>query len=267
MTIGYPDYGGVNLVKSPQSLVVTGVTGIGAGLPDTHGPFTAVGTSYAINVEPSSDAGFTLPFMTVVITIRDPSGQYVEEIHYDLPCSTVATNCAYLLSGPLDSNEITIQITNQDTVAGNYVIRAYSTNIIRRAHSIQTSAFDSVAYSAGKPPNCDPAKGILGTWYQNPVGAGVSIPFIVPPAPGPVSIGVRADDATNDVSITAAPLISQNGYVGLANGNLLTGRTDANGNFMATVNFPRSAMVFDIQNKGAAAQGISTTIVYDVTSG
>lgn len=267
MSVGFPDFGGTTLIKSPQPIKVTGIVPIAAGATDTYGPIACTGTSYAINIEPSSDAGFTKPFMTVILTIRDVNGLYLEEMHYDLPSSSVPTNCAYLLSGPLNQNNITIQVTNQDTVSGEYVIRGYSTNITRAVHSVQTSAFTTVAFSAGVPPNCDPAKGILGTWYQNPVGAGVTIPFIVPPAPGPVSIGIRADSGTTDVAVTAAPLISQNSYGGLQHGNLLTGRTDANGNFMATVNFPRSAMAFDLRNTGAAAQGISTTLVYDVTSG
>lgn len=267
MTVGYPDWGGSRLIKTPSQLFTEVVSILSPGNEDLWVSAMATGISYSVKFEPSQDVAGTIPFCLLEIYVTDQSGYDITHVAYDLPMGQGDGTTSYALFGPLGGNKITVGVKNYDTVAMSYQLSVSATNVERLSDYVTTISLASMMAGYSLPPSMMPMKGILGSWYQSGVGAGVSVPFLVPPAPGPVSVAVRADVPANPFRVTAAPYISDNSFGGLAHGNILTGQTDANGNFMATLNFPRSSMAFSLINLGSASNNASITLIYDVTSG
>jgi hypothetical protein len=266
MTIGTNDWAGAVAVKATQTLTAQASQTLTAGSSTSYGPFYAGGTSYAIQVAPQFAANPTKAWVTIDVTISDPNGILVDETRYDLPSGAALGDNVYVLQGPLANNYMSITVTNRDTVGLTYNLYAYSNNINRLSHTCTTAKFNTVMAGLTIPANCIPLKGILHTSYVVTIGAGTNVAWIYPPSPGPVTITIR-QDFVQPSPLTVAPYISENNFIGILQGNIVSIETDANGNGSVTANFPRTSMEVFYHNSGAGNQNISITAVFDCTSG
>lgn len=266
MTVGTVDWAGAVAVKATTTLTTQTAQTIAGGATTTLGPFRADGTSYAMSLAPSMAASPTVGFTVVDIQVQDALGNIVDEVTYDIPMGVAAGDNVYVFQGPLAANYIQVKVTNQDTVTETYTLILYSNNINRLSHTVTTVKFTSVIAGKTIPFNCNPRKGIIHSTYLVNIPASGNQDWIYPPSPGPITLTFRIDFPA-PFPISVAPLMSENNYIGLAQGNIVAMVTDANGNISTTVNFPRTAMQVRVHNGGGGVQNVSITSVFDCTSG
>lgn len=266
--MGYPDYQPAQTGVTRFDLLLDGLSGINvpAGQQVFIGPVNITGSEYLMFIAPQSGAGSTVPFCTLSLWDKFSSGGSPEQIDYDLPMSSVAYQCAYKLAGPVRFNPFQLSITNHDTVDANVIYSVYQANTSRQKHYIKADIFNSIpGFSIA--PNASPDKGILGTWYQSGVGANGIVVFMLPPTSAEVTLALRGDTPADAWHVTMAPLISENNFGGLAQGNSVTGQTDANGNLMLSYFHPRTALILNVTNLAAVANNFSIGITFDVSEG
>lgn len=251
---------GTPSIKSPIGLINATAQTIASGVQAVIGPFTATGLSYALELTPWQGAGGTVPFITVDAIVHQLSSANASWERFDLPMGAAEFNTEYLITGPLNGNNISILITNHDSVTCNYDIEMESTNIAVDHSRISAVHFGSIA-GFSIPPNFDVQKKVIGEWYQAAIPAGTTVEAILPPYNGTVSLCLRGDLANTTVVATMAALISESSFGGLTHGDVFSGRTDANGNLDATIPLPRASCVLAIQNTAASAQGVSIGLI------
>lgn len=267
MSVGFPDWAGSAAINVPVNVFNVFNASVGPTSQHQHGPFNVAGQSYAIKFDPAESVLGTLPFPEIEVLVTDAAGFVMDDVLYEMAMSATLLDCTYLMKGPLNGTTITVLVENNDSVTMDYNISINTNSTPLLEHTIATQQFQAVSLPLVIAPNSAPRKGLLGMQYRSALAAGASDVFVLPPVPGPVSIGFQAVTPANVLHILLAPLVNQTGYTGIANGLSTRRFTDANGDLDILMNFPRSAMQLNITNSGAGATDYRWCATYDVTSG
>jgi hypothetical protein len=267
MSIGFPDFGGIASVNAPSNVFNEVNAFCDAGQAVVIGPFNVSGQSYSIKFDPHESSAGTLPFPEIRVQVTDPANFVVDDVLYEMVMSATDGDCEFLLKGPLNGSSITVTVSNNDTVSMFFNLSVNFNSGPLLVHTCTTTSYNGVGAGLVIAPNSSPKKGLLGTNYRTALAAAGSDLYVIPPAPGPITIGVRAVTAADPIACEIAPYVNNNSYAGVGGGVLSRVQTDANGNAVLVCNMIRSAAQLVFINKGSAATDYVWTAAFDVTSG
>jgi len=249
---------GTPSIKNPVGTSSGSNIAIAAGATSTLGPFTVTGTAYTLRLFIGQNPGGALPFGQIQFIVRDGSGNLVDFAKYDFVVGSTSSNTSFIFRGPLTDNHLTINIINNDSGAWQYSYSLNSSNYEPAAlagHTVVPVDFASIT-GFNIPTVVNVPKGILCSEIFNNVPANSGVLRIIPCCSGEIAIYLNAGTAANAFKVTISPYLAENSFTGTGLGNVITGQTDANGNFFLLATLPRAASRVQVTNtSGVIASG------------